>query len=44
MTRWRNSTQKKEQEEMTARDLVNANISKMSELEFKTIIKILAGL
>lgn len=30
---------------MTARNLINADISKMSELDFKTvIIKILAGL
>ena len=43
---WKNSPQKKEQEPIfTARDLLNMNISKMSELEFKsTIIKILAGL
>ena len=46
ITRWRNSPQKKEQEvELTARDFINMDISKMSELEFKrTIIKILAGL
>ena len=38
------SPQKKEQEEMTARDLINRDISKMSELEYKTtIIRILAG-
>ena len=38
-------TPKKEQEEMMARDLVNTDISKMSELEFKTmIIRILDGL
>ena len=41
----RNSPQKKDLEEVTARDLVNANISKIFESEFKTtIIKILAGL
>ena len=35
----------KEQEEMTARDFINIQVSKMSELEFNTIIiKILAGL
>ena len=40
----RNLPQKKEQEEMTARDLINTDISKMSELEFRTtIIRILAG-
>ena len=46
MTRWRNLPQKKEQETLlTARDLINSIISKMSELEFKTmIIRILAGL
>ena len=38
------STQKKEQEEKTARDLVNTDIIKMSELKFKTIIRIPAGL
>ena len=46
MTKWKNSPQKKEQEAvLTARDLINMDISKMSELEFRTmIIKILAGL
>ena len=44
MTKQRNSPQKKEQEEITARDLTNTDTSKMSEQEFKTtIIKILAG-
>ena len=43
MTKQRNSLQKKEQEEMMARDLINKDISKMVELEFKTIIRILAG-
>ena len=34
----------KEQEEMTARDLINTDIIKMSQLEFKaTIIRILTG-
>ena len=44
--RWRNSPQKKEEEvELTARDLINTNTSKMSELKSKTtIIRILAGL
>ena len=39
-------TQKKEQEvELMARDIIITDISKMSELEFKTmIIKIVAGL
>ena len=40
----RNSPQKKEQEETTARDLTNTDTSKMSEPEFRTmIIRILAG-
>ena len=46
MTRQKNSPQKKEQEAVpTARDLINMDISKMSELEFRmTIIKIPDGL
>lgn len=45
MTKWRNSLQKKEQEEMTVRILINTDISKISELEFRTmIIRIVAGL
>ena len=45
MTRQSNSPQKKEQEEMTGRNLVNAVISKMPELEFNiAILWILAGL
>ena len=44
MTRWRNLPQKREQEEVTAKDLTNTDISKMFEQELKTtIIKILAG-
>ena len=44
MTEWKNSPQKKEQEAvLTARDLINMDISKISELKFKiTILKILA--
>ena len=43
MTKQRNLPQKKEEEEMTARGLINTDISKMSELEFRTtIIRILA--
>ena len=39
----RNSPQKKEQEETTARDLTNTKTSKMFEPEFRiTIIRILA--
>ena len=45
MTRQRNLPQKKEQKEVMARNLINTDISKMSEAEFKTtIIRILAGL
>ena len=44
MKRWKNSPPRKEWEEMTASDLISADISKMSELEFKAlIIRILAG-
>ena len=44
MTKRRNSPQKKEHEEMTARDLTNTDTSKMSEPEFRiTIIRILGG-
>ena len=43
MTKWRNSPQKEEQEEMTARDFINTDISKMSDLEFRIMIRILAG-
>ena len=46
MTRRRNSQQKKETEViLSATDLINMDISKMSELEFRImIIKLLAGL
>ena len=37
MTRWRNSPQRKDQEEITARDLLKTKISNISEQEFKTI-------
>ena len=44
MTKRRNSPQKKEHEETTARDLTNTDTSKMAEPEFTiTIIRILAG-
>ena len=44
MTERRNSPQKNEQEEMTARDLINTDTSRMSEPEFRImIIRILAG-
>ena len=45
MPRWRNSSQKKEQEEVMARDLIKTDIRNMLEPEFKTtIIRILASL
>lgn len=45
MARQRNSSQKKEQEEMTARDLIHARINKVFQLKFKTTtIRILAVL
>uniref|UniRef100_A0A8C8WJ63 L1 transposable element RRM domain-containing protein n=1 Tax=Panthera leo TaxID=9689 RepID=A0A8C8WJ63_PANLE len=44
MMKQRNSPQKKEQEETTARDLTNTDTNKMSEPEFRiTIIRIPAG-
>ena len=44
MTKWKNSPQKKEHEETTARDLTNTDTSKMSEPEFRiTIISILTA-
>ena len=44
MTKQRISSQKKEQEEMTSRDFINTDISKMSEPECRiTVIRILAG-
>ena len=44
MTKRRNSTQKKEQKEMTARDLTNTDTSKMSEPKLRImIIRIVAG-
>ena len=44
MRKRRNSPQKKEHRETTARDLTNTDTSRMSELEFRiTIIRILAG-
>ena len=44
MTKRRDSPQKKDHEETTARDLTNTGTSKMSEPEFRImIIRILAG-
>ena len=44
MTKRRNSPQKKDHEETTARDLTNTETSKISEPEFRiTIIRILAA-
>lgn len=43
MTKQRNSPQKKEHENTTARDLTNTDTGKMSEPEFRiTIIRLLA--
>ena len=42
MTKRRNSPQKKEQEEITANDLINTDTSRMSETGFKIMIRILA--
>ena len=45
MPQWRNSSQKKEQEKVRAKDLSETDISNMPDGEFKaTIIRILAGL
>jgi len=45
MTRWRNSPQKKDQEETTARDLLKIDTSNTSEQELRTtVIRILARL
>ena len=38
MIKQRNLLQNKEKEEMRARDLINTDINKMSELEFRTTI------
>ena len=44
MTKRRNSPQKKDHEETTARDLTNTDTSKISEPEFRiTIIRIVAA-
>ena len=45
MPRWRNLSQKKEQEKVMARDLIKTDMSNMPESKFKTtIIYIQAGL
>ena len=45
MIRWRNSFQKKDQEEITARDLLKTDISSIPEQEFIiTVIRIRAEL
>ena len=45
MPRWWYSSQKREQEKITARDLIETDISNMPEPEFKTtILRILARL
>ena len=43
MTKQRNSPQKKEHENTTARDLTNTDTGKMSKQEFRIRIRILAG-
>ena len=44
MTRWRNAPQKKDREDITARDLLKIDISNISEQEFRSIvIRLLAG-
>ena len=45
MPRWRNSSQNKEQENITARDLTETDIHNMPDPEFKILItRIIAGL
>lgn len=45
MIKWRDSPQKKEKKEVMAWDLINTDISKIPEPEFKTtIIRIPTGL
>ena len=45
MTRWRNYPQKKDQEEIAARDLLKTDIRNISEQDFRIIvIRILARL
>ena len=45
MTKWKNSPQKKFQEEMTARELFKTDINNISDQEFRIIvIKLIAGL
>ena len=45
MTKWKNSPQKKFQEEMTARELLKRDINNIYEHEFRIIvIRLVAGL
>ena len=45
MTRWRNSLQKKGQEEIIARNLFRTDVSNVSEQEFRaTVGRLLSGL
>ena len=44
MTKWKNSPQKKFQEEMTANELIKNDLSNITESEFKIIvIKLITG-
>ena len=43
MTRWKDSPQKKDKEEIIARNLLKTDLSNISVKEFRTIIRILAG-
>ena len=45
MVKWKNSPQKKFQEEMTARELLKTDINNISDQEFRIIvIRLIAGL
>lgn len=45
MPKWGNASQKKEQEEVTTKELIEIDISNMTEPEFNTMtIRIIAGL
>ena len=45
MTRWRNSSHKKGQEEITAKDLLKTDRCNISKQEFRiTVLRLLAGL
>ena len=45
MTRWRDSPQKKSQEEITAREFLKTDINNISKQEFRIeVIRLIAGL